>query len=343
MHTEGPCSRALWRMSLSLECMEEEISLQGESLYLQYVKRKRKEKEKSLRGDFYSRHWGKRQSLQAPHSWWSVIAAQFLLPFCLEEYEWFRANEGIMLFTSPGFIRDIHSLAHNLPFYFEGSRDVDRCVWWDYLLCLRCSLSSLRIWGAAPGAQPGQLSVTPRAVGNQSCAPDPDSPPGEDWCQWEPGQGRAHTWDSCSLGALKTQLVTGPTGHWAVMKCPLRLETSWTIWTNKPWNSPLSCPLLTELSLLLLGRRWMGWRSLKKSTFSLSLFQTWNSCSWIFWSLLSAVPMPGFLGWGRTWYFFSNLQSKPGSFVLWFAQRWAPAMETALERHGASSGVWCCI
>lgn len=33
-----------------------------------------------------------------------------------------------MLFTSPGLIRDIHSLAHNLPFYFEGSKDVDRCV-----------------------------------------------------------------------------------------------------------------------------------------------------------------------------------------------------------------------
>lgn len=40
----------------------------------------------------------------------------------------FGANVGIMLFTGLGLIRDIHSLAHNLPFYFEGSRDVDRCV-----------------------------------------------------------------------------------------------------------------------------------------------------------------------------------------------------------------------
>lgn len=69
MHTEARCSGALWRMSLSLEYMEEEISLQGESLYLQYVKRKRKEKEKSLRGNFYSIHWEKRQSLKAPNSW----------------------------------------------------------------------------------------------------------------------------------------------------------------------------------------------------------------------------------------------------------------------------------
>lgn len=69
MHTEPLCSRALWRMSLSLECMGEEISFQGESLYLQYVKRKRKEKESSLRGNFYSMHWEKRQSLQAPNSW----------------------------------------------------------------------------------------------------------------------------------------------------------------------------------------------------------------------------------------------------------------------------------
>lgn len=40
----------------------------------------------------------------------------------------FRANEGIMLFTRPGLIRDIHSLAHNLPFYFERSWDMDGCV-----------------------------------------------------------------------------------------------------------------------------------------------------------------------------------------------------------------------
>lgn len=40
----------------------------------------------------------------------------------------FRANAGIMLFTRPGLIRDIHSPAHNLPFCFEGSRDVDGCV-----------------------------------------------------------------------------------------------------------------------------------------------------------------------------------------------------------------------
>lgn len=40
----------------------------------------------------------------------------------------FRANAGIMLFTRPGLIRDIHSFAHNLPFYFEGSWDMDECA-----------------------------------------------------------------------------------------------------------------------------------------------------------------------------------------------------------------------
>lgn len=40
----------------------------------------------------------------------------------------FRANAGIMLFTRPDLIGDIHPLAHNLPFYFEGSWDVDGCV-----------------------------------------------------------------------------------------------------------------------------------------------------------------------------------------------------------------------
>lgn len=40
----------------------------------------------------------------------------------------FRANVGIMLFTRPGLIKDIHSFAHNLPFYFEGSWDMDECA-----------------------------------------------------------------------------------------------------------------------------------------------------------------------------------------------------------------------
>lgn len=99
-----------------------------ERVYIYSMSRGKGKRKKSLWGVIFIACIERRDKVWKLPTADDVIAAQFLLPFCLEEYEWFRANESIMLFTSPGLIRDIHSLAHNLPFYFEGSKDVDRCV-----------------------------------------------------------------------------------------------------------------------------------------------------------------------------------------------------------------------
>lgn len=104
-----------------------------------------------------------------------------------------------MLFTSPGLIRDIHSLAHKLPFYFEGSKDVDRCVVSLFtlprVLPAHSGFGDLLLVLCVTPPQPGggikavfqTLTVPQGSIDfNKNCR--------------EAGKGRAHTWDSCSLG-----------------------------------------------------------------------------------------------------------------------------------------------
>lgn len=254
------------------------------------------------------------------------------------------------------------------PFILKGARTWTD-VWWDYLLCLRCSqpTQDLGICSWCTGlvaAHTARIAVCDPTAGGKSklCFRYWQSPRDVlisvgTLAAREPGQGRAHTWGSFSF---KDTISNWP--HWAVMKYPLRLETSWTIWINKPWISSLRCPLLTELNLILLGRRLMGWRSLQKTALPLSLRH--GICGHGFSDLCYLLCLAQVSWWGRTWYFFLNLQSKLGGFGLWFAQRWALAMETELWRgivfpvefdavfnscwgedfeHGTSSDLWLCL
>lgn len=106
----------------------------------------------------------------------------------------FGANVGIMLFTGLGLIRDIHSLAHNLPFYFEGSQDVDGCVTRLFALpqvlsAVPLGFGDLLLEHQCSGCtQSWNKCVQPhRPVRNQICLSDPHSHPLEFWFRSEMG------------------------------------------------------------------------------------------------------------------------------------------------------------